>query len=310
MVSMLQVRDIELRLRLQQRSQHNFNIDGARRLLGLPTIHADEVFSSWLARLMLSRKINKRKLLEEVGMHSSFYMADLKSEAFDLHKLVLRFNLIQVGMLERSFVQFNLRAPAADSICLTTDIFNRKPIYRFCPVCIDEQPYIRKSWRYAFSYACTEHGCLLLERCTECGESISFENLNISKLDDFGITDLRRCLSCSAEFSIQKPMFLAERTMQQIVSAQDALIEELSRGTDVSNYIAQVHYLENGALNYLNIGVSGQLVFQDSADEVRTAFMKAGVFLTTHWQPAGRIYLQSGIGKLNGAKRWALKQLN
>lgn len=310
MVSMLQVRDIELRLRLQQRSQHSFNIDGARRLLGLPTIHADEVFSSWLARMMLSRKINKRKLLEEVGLNSSFYMADLKPEAFDLHKLVSRFNLIQIGVLERSFVQFHSRAPITQSLCLTTDIFNRKPIYRFCPLCIDEQPYIRKSWRYAFSYACAEHGCLLLERCTECGEPISFESLNISKLDDLGITDLRHCLSCSAELNIQKPISLADRTMHKIVSAQDVLFDDLSRGTDINNYIAQVRYVESDVLNYLNIGVSGQLMFQDSADEVRTAFIKAGVFRTTHWQPAGRIYLQSGIGKLNSAKRWMVKQLN
>jgi len=307
MVSMLQVREIEHRLRSQQRSLPYLNIDGARRLLGLPGIHADEVFSSWIVRVMLSRKINKRKLLEEINWKEPIHLADLKPTSFNLKQLVLRFNLIQIGLLERSFLQIDM--PFVDSLCLTTDIFNRKPIFRFCPYCIAEEPYIRKSWRYAFSYACPEHGCLLLERCNECGESIDFEKLNISKMDDLNIHDLSSCLSCGAGLSSQRPHRISDRTMAIVLDRQASMFSELSNGVRVNNYIAQIRYSENGFLNYLNVGVSGSLIFKDDVDEIRTAFRKAGIFSTTYWQPSGCIFLKTSIGKVKSAKRWAIKQL-
>lgn len=305
MVSMLQVREIEHRLRSQQQSLPYLNIDGARRLLGLPAIHSDEVFSSWVVRVMLSRKINKRKLLDEINWKEAIHLADLNSASFNLKQLVLRFNLIQVGLLERSFLQFDM--PFVDSLCLTMDIFNRQPIFRFCPYCIAEEPYIRKSWRYAFSYVCPDHGCLLLERCTECGESIDFEKLNISKMDDLDIHDLGFCLSCGARLSSQQPHRISDRTMNIVLDRQALMFSELSDGIKIKNYIAQIRYSDNGILNYLNVGVSGCLIFKEDADGVRTAFRKAGIFSTTYWQPSGCISVNNGIGKVKRAKKWVIK---
>lgn len=305
MVSMLQVREIEHRLRSQQQSLPYLNIDGARRLLGLPAIHTDEVFSSWVVRVMLSRKINKRKLLEEINWKEAIHLADLKSASFNLKQLVLRFNLIQIGLLERSFLQFEM--PFTDSLCLTTDILNRRPIFRFCPYCIAEEPYIRKSWRYAFSYACPDHGCLLLERCTECGESIDFENLNISKMDELDIHDLGSCLSCGAALSSQHPHIISDRMMSIVLDRQALMFSEPSDGIKIKNYIAQIRYSDNGILNCLNVGVSGCLIFKEDADEVRTAFRKVGIFSTTYWQPSGCISVNNGIGKVKRAKKWVIK---
>jgi len=305
MVSMLQVREIEQRLRSQQRSLPYLNIDGARRLLGLPATHSDEVFSSWVVRMMLSRKINKRKLLEEINWKDAIHLADLTPASFNLKQLVLRFNLIQIGLLERSFLQFDM--PFVDSLCLTTDIFNRQPIFRFCPHCIAEEPYIRKSWRYAFSYACPDHGCLLLERCTECGESIDFEKLNISKMDDLSIKDFCSCLSCGADLPSQLPHRMSDRVMTIVLDRQASMFRELSEGVRINNYIAQMRYSDNGLLNYLNVGVSGSLIFKEDADEIRTAFRKAGIFSTTYWQPSGCIPITKGIGKVKRAKQWVIK---
>lgn len=305
MVSMLQVREIEQRLRSQQQSLPYLNIDGARRLLGLPAIHSDEVFSSWVVRVMLSRKINKRKLLEEINWKEAIHLADLNSASFNLKQLVLRFNLIQIGLLERSFLRFEM--PFVDSLCLTTDILNRRPIFRFCPYCIAEEPYIRKSWRYAFSYACPDHGCFLLERCTACGESIDFEKLNISKMDDLNIQDLCSCLSCGADLLSQRPHRMSDRAMTIVLDRQASMFRELSEGMKINNYIAQIRYSDNELLNYLNVGVSGSLIFKEDADEVRSAFRKAGIFSTTYWQPSGCIPITKGIGKVKRAKQWVIK---
>ncbi|WP_292818005.1 hypothetical protein [Methylophilus sp.] len=75
----------------------------------------------------------------------------------------------------------------------------------------------------------------------------------------------------------------------------------------INNYIAQIRYSDNGLLNYLNVGVSGSLIFKEDADEIRTAFRKAGIFSTTYWQPSGYIPVTKGIGKVKRAKQWVIR---
>lgn len=310
MVSMVQLQRLQSELRFQQRFLPHKTLDGAQRLLGLPAIHEDEVFTSWLARMMLCRRINKRKLLEEVNLKDLFYISDLNPTAFNLPQLVMRFNLVRIGLLEQSFIQFQPGMAMNDSLCLTTEIFNRKPICRFCPHCIIELPYIRKSWRYAFSYACPKHGCLLLERCSKCDGSINFEKLNLSKMDDLDVHDLSSCLSCGASLATQRSSYVTEKVMHKIISRQEAVYEDFTSGKSLNKYIAQIRYSENGIPSYLNVGVSGADLFKDDADEIRTSFRKAGIFMTTYWQPSGCIFLRTDLGKVKSSKRWVKKQLD
>lgn len=44
---------------------------------------------------------------------------------------------------------------------------------RYCPHCLDEQPYYRLPWRFLSLLGCPEHGCQLLDRCLACGQVIS-----------------------------------------------------------------------------------------------------------------------------------------
>lgn len=43
---------------------------------------------------------------------------------------------------------------------------------RFCPQCLVEDPFYRLSWRFNHIIACHKHGCLLLERCSNCNQEI------------------------------------------------------------------------------------------------------------------------------------------
>ena len=52
---------------------------------------------------------------------------------------------------------------------------NRGFAIRFCPYCLREREYFRKKWRLAFSTACAKHGVFLLDRCPECGESLTIQ---------------------------------------------------------------------------------------------------------------------------------------
>lgn len=309
MVSMLQLKKLETELRSLQHLYPGVRLDGVKRLLGLPVIQTDEVFSSWLTRMLLSGKINKKLLLQELGLNRVTHTIDLQPEVLDFNMLVLRFNLVQVQLLESSFIRFGLNERLEDVLCVTADTLKRKPIYRFCPFCLDSNPYIRKQWRYAFSYACIEHRCLLSEKCHKCGHYVAFENLNIPFIKTLEVSNLRHCLKCGADLCKQPAINASEKTIQIVLDEQQRLIDHLSLGRGLREYMAEVRYAEKSDLIFMNIGLSGDLIFKEHADQVRGVFTKAGVFTNTYWQPKGRIYLNSGIGKLKYSKLWVEKQL-
>ena len=43
---------------------------------------------------------------------------------------------------------------------------------RYCPLCLQEQPYYRLSWRFLSLTGCPQHGCRLLNRCGACHQPI------------------------------------------------------------------------------------------------------------------------------------------
>lgn len=42
------------------------------------------------------------------------------------------------------------------------------PSLRYCPVCLDEQPYYHLTWRFLALSGCVLHGCSLLNTCGHC----------------------------------------------------------------------------------------------------------------------------------------------
>lgn len=47
------------------------------------------------------------------------------------------------------------------------------PFLRYCPACLDEQPYYRLTWRFLALSGCVLHGCSLLDTCGHCLTPIS-----------------------------------------------------------------------------------------------------------------------------------------
>jgi TniQ len=71
---------------------------------------------------------------------------------------------------------------------------------RFCPVCLkeDEIPFFRKTWRLTFSTACVKHRCFLMDRCQQCGFSVSL--FRRFRDQPFG-----HCYKCGAEYKNAAP---------------------------------------------------------------------------------------------------------
>lgn len=68
--------------------------------------------------------------------------------------------------------KFRTPSDLSRSIYLSPGYFLKgvvNPSLRVCPSCLQEQPYIRLTWRLAPVCACVEHGCWLQDRCVACG---------------------------------------------------------------------------------------------------------------------------------------------
>ncbi|MGQ5525341.1 TniQ family protein [Chitinimonas sp. PSY-7] len=82
---------------------------------------------------------------------------------------------------------------------------------RFCPLCLGESPYWRRQWSISLFAGCITHRCLLLDRCTACGKTLSP-----------GRGCLRRCNHCHAPLTTMKaprikpfPLFVLESLFEQ-----------------------------------------------------------------------------------------------
>lgn len=62
---------------------------------------------------------------------------------------------------------------------------------KICPKCLDEKKYYNGIWEIAFITECTEHNCLLVEKCPNCNKMIGWNRCNLFYCNcQF---DLRKC---------------------------------------------------------------------------------------------------------------------
>lgn len=72
---------------------------------------------------------------------------------------------------------------------------------QYCPLCLatDEAPHLRLVWRLAFTVACPEHGCLLLDRCDRCNSPVAPHRWRTGALRELGSSGIVRCQACGAD---------------------------------------------------------------------------------------------------------------
>lgn len=76
---------------------------------------------------------------------------------------------------------------------------------QLCPTCLREgaQPYYRRIWRVSFCTFCPSHGCMLLDRCPDCGAGISFHRTDVGNYQLQELSGvLVRCHRCSIDLSL------------------------------------------------------------------------------------------------------------
>jgi TniQ/Putative transposase of IS4/5 family (DUF4096) len=72
---------------------------------------------------------------------------------------------------------------------------------QYCPRCLleDDEPYFRRSWRLAFITLCIKHGTQLLDRCEVCKEPINYRRSIYGSLHNPPTGNLVWCSNCKTD---------------------------------------------------------------------------------------------------------------
>ena len=72
---------------------------------------------------------------------------------------------------------------------------------KFCPLCLRERTYFKKTWRLAFYGICHIHKCFMHDKCQNCGKPVSYYKF----MDDNGFDS---CWNCGFSFKKTKPTYI------------------------------------------------------------------------------------------------------
>ncbi len=75
-----------------------------------------------------------------------------------------------------------------------------------CPLCLQEQPFIRLNWRLAPITACVTHGCLLQDHCSTCGSQLTAAEQTSQYL---------RCSSCGTYLRMLPVVPIADEFLEK-----------------------------------------------------------------------------------------------
>ncbi|MFE3547145.1 TniQ family protein [Streptomyces kronopolitis] len=135
-----------------------------------------EALDSWLAAYSRRLRTDVSQFLSFVGLHGARpnHMVRCLTER-ERHVLSERTGLVAEGLIAMTLEPW-------DGVAVTIDRPTRRLIRppnwrhtgnttRWCPGCLGESAgRWQISWRLPWSFACTRHGTLLLDRCPECGQ--------------------------------------------------------------------------------------------------------------------------------------------
>lgn len=85
----------------------------------------------------------------------------------------------QLG-LESAWTRF---ASQQEAVCRRWGRLHRTQNDAVCPECLADEPYLRHYWGHTYVTACPHHRIRLVDRCNDCGESLSPNRYHIDRCD-------------------------------------------------------------------------------------------------------------------------------
>ncbi|MGF6596306.1 hypothetical protein P3T23_001013 [Paraburkholderia sp. GAS448] len=124
-------------------------------------------------------------------------------------------------------------ASGQEAVCRSWGRLHRAQNDAVCPDCLADEPWLRHYWEHTYATACPHHRIQLVDRCSDCGESLSPHRYHIDRCD------------CGHELRML-PRIPATRSQQWlstlIASAgkQSGGIEPDLRGADINTLVQVV----------------------------------------------------------------------
>jgi len=167
----------------------------------------DELFSSWLARAAIVQGCDPLTLVNTVWPRWRIWGGDPDR---GLAPCRLQALAKASGINEAAFEAASLLPTAQAIACgsvaehavrpwiLTIGSRNRRRHggLQCCSACLatDTTPYYRLQWRFAWHTSCPKHGCVLLDRCPDCGVALEPHRLEAEDIH------LALCATCKFDF--------------------------------------------------------------------------------------------------------------
>ena len=149
-------------------------------LLIHPIPYDGESAESFLARVA---ELNRHSSIERlINKEQSHFLAksvpNCKLADLPRFKYVLQLLNIDLNHQSLAFAKAGPTSRSArkwSNLELHEDLLKYYP-YSYCPQCIEEQPFFKKIWLLRPLYACPIHSIFLVDKCYQCGYSISLSS--------------------------------------------------------------------------------------------------------------------------------------
>ena len=201
------------------------------RIFGAPPILKYEAFSSWCVRVSGACNISIRHLLRALEINAQCFWIDAGRAPLDLQKIA---GLVMCDINSLSHLNWPFDSVLADFdfSCLTVEILNQQPIYKYCPTCLasDSIPYFRQSWRLASTYICPIHKIILRDSCHHCKKRIDLSLGSPKSGSNRSARCLLFCTQCGASLGESPHKAIGRRFLSDVFFMQE-LIENQIRST-------------------------------------------------------------------------------
>lgn len=171
----------------------------------------DELLSSWLIRTAIAQGCQPLTLTHKIwGKSWRPWTSDLDiSIGSEKLEILLSNNMSQEQLLHLTLKNenniINNRSPQGRWITkLGVRSLDRTGGLRFCPICLNQQAFLKKTWRLAWNVCCPQHRCLLQTFCTHCSLPFSPHKLSYNRLE------IRYCARCGHDLSSQTILISSE----------------------------------------------------------------------------------------------------
>ena len=128
----------------------------------------------------------------------------------------------------------------------------------YCPECLagDDTPYFRRIWRLTLATVCPIHHCLLLDRCPNCGATLSFFRQTLGQRVTGTSKSICRCSNCSADLrkaasmTSPAPRYQLEAHIRLLKMIASVTPSNLPVDSNIVGYLEVVQHIAQYSLSH------------------------------------------------------------